>query len=57
MEYPEAIPLITFDGSFKVDPQAITYLDSFKTKIGIIAVCGKYWTGKSYILNKLFNKS
>lgn len=57
MEYPEAIPLITFDGSFKVDPQAISYLDSFKTKIGIIAVCGKYWTGKSYILNKLFNKS
>lgn len=24
------------------------------TKLGVVAVCGKYRTGKSYLLNKLF---
>jgi polynucleotide 5'-kinase involved in rRNA processing len=24
------------------------------TKLGVVAVCGKYRTGKSYLMNKLF---
>lgn len=33
---------------------AVDFLSKLEGKIGIIAVCGKYRTGKSYLLNKLF---
>jgi len=42
MENSEALPFISFDGKFKVDEEAIKHLESFKSKIGIVAVCGKY---------------
>jgi hypothetical protein len=34
--------------------QLIFYHKTIDDKIGIISVCGKYRTGKSYLLNKLF---
>jgi type II secretory pathway predicted ATPase ExeA len=37
-----------------VHHDAVDFLSKLEGKIGIIAVCGKYRTGKSYLLNKLF---
>ncbi|CAI2380294.1 unnamed protein product [Moneuplotes crassus] len=53
MENELAIPFINFDKKFVVDDKAIEYLSRFKQKIGLIAICGKYRTGKSFLLNKL----
>jgi hypothetical protein len=42
-------------GKFEINPEAEEFLLSLKeTKLGVVAVCGKYRTGKSYLLNKLF---
>lgn len=52
-----AIPFIMYTvetGGFQINPEAVEFLSSIKGKLGVIAVCGKYRTGKSYILNKLF---
>jgi hypothetical protein len=51
-----AIPFISFtvEHGFQLNPEAASFLSQLKTKVGIISVCGKYRTGKSYILNKLF---
>jgi hypothetical protein len=38
-----------------LNPEAEEFLMTLKDiKIGVVAVCGKYRTGKSYLLNKLF---
>ncbi len=53
-----AIPFIKFmqaEGKFELDSEAEAFLKSLgDTKLGVVAVCGKYRTGKSYLLNKLF---
>ena len=53
-----AIPFISYDQdsrSFHVNSEAQEFLQSLGQKqIGVISVCGKYRTGKSYLLNKLF---
>ena len=51
-----AIPFImyTIEDGFQINPEAVEFMNQIKTKVGIIAICGKYRTGKSYILNKLF---
>jgi AAA+ ATPase superfamily predicted ATPase len=36
-----------------VSPEAIELLKNIKEKIGIIAVAGKYRTGKSFLLNRI----
>jgi hypothetical protein len=42
-------------GKFELNPEAETFLQSLKDiKFGVVAVCGKYRTGKSYLMNKLF---
>ena len=45
---------------FRVSPEAIELLNSKKiaeTNLGIVAVAGKYRTGKSFLLNRiLLNK-
>jgi hypothetical protein len=42
-------------GRFEINPEAEEFLHSLKdVKLGVVAVCGKYRTGKSYLLNKLF---
>ena len=51
-----AIPFISYseqDG-FKISSEATEFLGGIKEKIGVISVCGKYRTGKSYLMNKLF---
>jgi hypothetical protein len=48
-----SIPFITFDKTYEVNPEAIRFLSQFKEKIGVIAICGKYRTGKSYLLNRI----
>jgi hypothetical protein len=36
-----------------VTEEAKTFLRSIKTKVGVIAVAGKYRTGKSFLLNRV----
>ncbi len=43
---------LTISG-FQVSPEAIELLGNVKEKIGIIAVAGKYRTGKSFLLNRI----
>ena len=41
-----------------MNPEAGEFLQSLShIKLGVVAVCGKYRTGKSYLLNKLFVES
>lgn len=53
-----AVPFIKFIpelGKFELDKDAEQFLKGLgDTKLGVVAVCGKYRTGKSYLLNKLF---
>ena len=51
-----AIPFImyTVENGFQINPEATEFICQLKGKLGVIAICGKYRTGKSYILNKLF---
>ena len=53
-----AIPFIKFipeQGKFELDKEAEEFLKGLgDVKLGVVAVCGKYRTGKSYLLNKLF---
>ncbi len=51
-----AVPFIKYckESGFSVEPEAIEFLSSIKSQVGVISICGKYRTGKSYILNKLF---
>jgi hypothetical protein len=51
-----AIPFImyTVEDGFQINSEAKEFISQLKGKIGVIAICGKYRTGKSYILNKLF---
>ena len=51
-----AIPFISYttEGGFEINPDAVDFLMNVKQNIGVISVCGKYRTGKSYLLNKLF---
>ena len=52
-----AIAFIKYDGEsqgFQVAEEAIEFLSEIKGQIGVISLCGKYRTGKSYLLDKLF---
>ena len=52
-----AIPFIKYNvetQGFNITKEAIEFLQGIPGKIGIVSVCGKYRTGKSYLLNKLF---
>ena len=45
------------EGGFQVSEEAQALLHSLKDKVGVIAVAGKYRTGKSFLLNRiLLNK-
>ena len=46
--------MYTVENGFKINDEAAEFLSQIKGKVGVIAICGKYRTGKSYILNKLF---
>lgn len=52
----QSIPFISYNAdsqSFQVNPDALSILQNYNEKIGVIAICGKYRTGKSYLLNRL----
>lgn len=52
-----AIPFIKYEPEhqrFEVTRDAVDFLQQIEGKVGVVAVCGKYRTGKSYLLNKLF---
>jgi hypothetical protein len=52
MESGTAIPFITKEGKdYEVTEEAKQFLSSITEPVAIIAVCGKYRTGKSYLLN------
>lgn len=57
----QAIPLITIEegsSEFKVNPQAVAYLQSVPKPISVVGVAGMYRTGKSYLLNRvILNKN
>ena len=49
-----AVPLITYrDGQYVVEEEGESLLSRFTRKLAIIMVCGKYRTGKSFLLNQL----
>ena len=52
-----SLPFITYQPpTFNIHPQAAHYLNSLPPKpCHILAIVGKIKTGKSYLLNKLFN--
>ena len=53
----KAMPLIMYSSSsriFDVNPKAIDYLKTLPAPIGIVSVAGRYRTGKSYLLNRVF---
>ena len=50
----KAIPLIVFEkGEFHVTPESLDFLRTITGKIAVIAVVGKYRTGKSFLLNRI----
>jgi len=52
-----AIPFIMFrqeENKFEINQEAIEFLSEIKSKVAVVAICGKYRTGKSYIMNRLF---
>ena len=51
-----AIPFISYtpEEGFKINDEVREFLDTLQGQVGVISVCGKYRTGKSYLLNKLF---
>jgi len=53
---PIAIPFIKLieDGKFAIHDEAAEFISSINKKVSVIAVAGKYRTGKSYIMNRLF---
>lgn len=57
-----AIPFIMLNqdsgkSGFQINPEAAEFLSTIRGKFAVIAICGKYRTGKSYIMNKLFIES
>lgn len=51
---PKAIPLVVFEkGEFSVTEESLSFLRSITGKIAVIAVVGKYRTGKSFLLNRI----
>jgi hypothetical protein len=63
-EYPPGtsrpLQLISYDNStgiLKVGREALACLRSINTPVGVISVCGRARTGKSYILNQLLGQS
>lgn len=49
----EVVPLITCgtDGQYRCDDDTLAWLDSIAGPVGVVAVAGKYRTGKSLLLN------
>ena len=50
----KAIPLVVFEkGEFHVTQESLEFLQKITGKISVIAVVGKYRTGKSFLLNRI----
>ena len=55
-QYKDApIQLIDFSKGFKINPEAINFLNSITDEIIIVSVVGKARTGKSYLMNLLLD--
>ena len=50
-----AIPLVIFhqDGSCEANPEALAHLEQIRKPVAVVAVAGRYRTGKSFLLNKV----
>jgi GTPase Era involved in 16S rRNA processing len=49
-----AVPLIVLeDGIYHVHEEGASLLQGLTSKIAVVMVCGKYRTGKSFLLNQL----
>jgi hypothetical protein len=51
-----AIPFISLDqatGRYRTEPAACQFLRSIKRHVGVVAMAGKYRTGKSFFLNRV----
>jgi hypothetical protein len=62
--YPEGaaepLQLVSIDektGKLQVGESALKMLRAIRTPIGVVAVCGRARTGKSYLLNQLLGRS
>ena len=57
---PAPLQLISYDpstGHVSVNRDAAACLRSIRSPVGVISVCGRARTGKSYILNQLLGQS
>jgi hypothetical protein len=51
-----AIPFVLYtpESGFQIAEEASEFLATLTQTVSVVAVCGKYRTGKSYLMNKLF---
>lgn len=54
-EYPPTLPFVVYQGDkFHVNPEAVEFLNSLNnTKLAVVALAGKYRTGKSFLLDRV----
>jgi hypothetical protein len=55
-----AVPFISYDescGEFVLHDEAIAVLNSLDERVAIVAACGPYRSGKSYLLNRLAHEA
>lgn len=57
MSKPEPFIETQNDGSFTINPKVVKILQSVDKPVSVIAIAGKYRTGKSYLMNRLYGKN
>ncbi|KAM3128779.1 hypothetical protein pb186bvf_019127 [Paramecium bursaria] len=49
----QVVRFISQNNKFEINPEAKDFISNLQGNIGFVVVCGRYRTGKSYLLNKL----
>mgnify|MGYP001483895370 CR=1 FL=1 len=50
----DVIPLISHDGaSYRVDPEVVSFFREVRTPVALVAIAGRFRTGKSALINRL----
>jgi len=56
MDEPQPLILTQKNGKLSLNSVAKDILGKINSKLTIVAIVGKYRTGKSYLMNRLFNR-